>query len=485
MAERLSAIHVAGVATAVGVGLLVYSQTLAFAWDEGFHLLAAQLVKAGRTLYLDFCFPQTPLNAYWNAGWMWVLGESWRAMHAVAALCALAAVCLAAGFAWSRFPVSDWRLAAAVMAVALIGMNPLVVQFGTIGQPYALCLVLLVASFRAAVCAVERERALEAGLAGLAAGAAAASSLLAVTAGPVLLVWIVAYNRAGRRWRKAAAVAAGGTAAFVPLAWLLARDPRAVFFNVVQYHLLYRQVAWEDAMRHDVGTLSDWLDSAPALLLALLALAGLWFVRDRSGWERARRAEFYLCAWLAAAAVAYFSLAVHPVFPAYFVLAVPFLGILATAGLHSLAPQKPWRLLMALIFLVALGLGRQISGDDYTWRMLETIAHKVDAVTPRGAPILADPQVYFLTRRRPPSGMEHSDSHKLDFPAARAVVLHLASEAEVVRRIEAGAFAAVESCSDYKSFEDSAARRYAHSEEIEDCHLYWGRNSAPGIGLQQ
>ncbi|HMB35089.1 MAG TPA: hypothetical protein VKV41_13705, partial [Methylomirabilota bacterium] len=43
---------------------LVYSQTRAFAWDESYHLLAAQLILAGKTPYLDFCFPQSPLNAY-------------------------------------------------------------------------------------------------------------------------------------------------------------------------------------------------------------------------------------------------------------------------------------------------------------------------------------------------------------------------------------------------------------------------------------
>jgi len=68
-------------------GLVAYSQTKAFAWDEGFHILAAQLIKHGKRPYIDFVFSQTPLNAYWNAGWMAVFGESWRVPHAIAALC--------------------------------------------------------------------------------------------------------------------------------------------------------------------------------------------------------------------------------------------------------------------------------------------------------------------------------------------------------------------------------------------------------------
>src|SRR5437870_3893225 len=94
--------------------LLAYSQTVAFAWDEGFHLLAAQLIKSGKRPYIDFCFPQTPLNAYWNAGWMPVFGESWHTAHAVAALATACAILLTGSFLLARFPVPRWRLAAAL-----------------------------------------------------------------------------------------------------------------------------------------------------------------------------------------------------------------------------------------------------------------------------------------------------------------------------------------------------------------------------------
>ncbi len=60
-----------GTALLLAAALLIYSQTYSFADDEGFHLLAAQLIGRGHRRYLDFFFPQTPLNAYWNAvGWV-------------------------------------------------------------------------------------------------------------------------------------------------------------------------------------------------------------------------------------------------------------------------------------------------------------------------------------------------------------------------------------------------------------------------------
>src|SRR5215467_441506 len=85
-------------------GLLTYSQTKAFHEDEGYHLLAARMINQGRTPYLDFCFPQPPLNAYLNAAWMRVFGQTWRSTHVLSTLETAGAILLAAWFMLSRFP---------------------------------------------------------------------------------------------------------------------------------------------------------------------------------------------------------------------------------------------------------------------------------------------------------------------------------------------------------------------------------------------
>jgi hypothetical protein len=454
--------------------MLVYSQTRALAWDEGYHLVAAHLVKAGLRPYLDFCFPQTPLNTYWNAGWMWVLGESWRAIHAVAALLCCITAWLVAGWARTRFPDAEWRGAASLSVLLAVGLNVLIVQYGAIGQAYALTLILIVTAFRFAVKAVETERVGVAALAGLAAGGGAAATLLSAPVGVVLLVWMLVYNQAGNRWKKAAALAAGEAAAFLPLVWLFLQDPAKVFFNVVQYQLLYRQVAWEGAVAHDMRVWITWLDSSHGLLLALLSAGGLLYLKYRSGWERARRAEFYLCAWLAAALLLHISSA-HPVMRQYYMLAVPFLAILAAACLYGLGSRAWWPVAALAVVMVA-GLAKTISEENaYTWPKLEKLAQLVDRVTPRDAPILADENIYFLTRRTPPSGLELNDSHKLDFAKDKAAWLHLVSEAEVERQIEGGEFAAVESCGEYEGFDESAAATYKQKAEAAGCKVYWGR----------
>jgi hypothetical protein len=476
-----------GAVSILAAHLVVYSQTEAFAWDEGFHLLAAQLIKSGKKPYLDFCFPQTPLNAYWNALWMGVFGESWRTAHALAAVATAGAILLTADFLLARFPVTRWRLAAALTAALTVGLNQIVLYFGSIGQAYGLCLFLIVAAFRLAISSVDRKSLLVPGLAGLFAGAAVASSLLTAPLGPVLLLWILIHNRAGARTAKLAAFLAGSAIAFQPLLWLFLKSPRQVLFSVIQYHLLYRQVGWPGAIRHDLEVMVSWIDSSQALILGLLAAAGLLFVVFRSQWDRARRAEFYLCGWLAVALWAQISSA-HPNFPQYFILLVPFLGILASVGLYAIGsqmydPDRPFWPVVVYGVLLSLGLAKSLyeERDDFTWRDFEAIAGKVDQVTPPNAPLLADEHVYFLTRRPPLSGMELRDSHKLELPAALANSMHIVSAAELDRRIQAGVFSTVETCSftDEKIEALGLARLYSQKAQIEDCTVFWDRQSQP------
>src|SRR5579863_6162384 len=162
-----------GVVGIIFAGLIAYSQIQAFSWDEGFHLLAAALIRSGKRPYLDFCFPQTPLNAYFCSGWMLLFGESWRATHVVASCLTAAAILLIAHHFLRRFPIRAWRLAGAITVALFVGLNDTVVFFGTIAQAYALCLLLLVASFRLAVLAVSRVTPWLAGAAGLLVSAAA------------------------------------------------------------------------------------------------------------------------------------------------------------------------------------------------------------------------------------------------------------------------------------------------------------------------
>jgi|SRR5580658_80646 hypothetical protein len=464
----------------------VYAQTRAFAWDEGFHLVTAQSINRGKRPYLDFCFPQTPLNAYWNAGWMRVFGGTWRTPHAVAGAMTALAVLLVAGYLLRRFPEPGWRLAAAVAAVCSFGLNNMVVEFGTIAQAYALCLFLIVCAFLFTVTAVDRVRPWFSGVAGLLACAAANCSLLTAPVAPVLLVWMLICNRAGSRWAKLGAFGAGGAVACAPLAWLFVQGPQQTIFNVLHYNLLYRQREWEGALAHNFGEWFAWVGSPQALILGLLGLAGLLFLRKRSTWESAQRREFYLCAWLAVALMAHISTAT-PTFRRYYLLAVPFLAILACAGLYDVgsrlgSPDRPWVPVLIVSLLTGACLAKTLaeSWDDFSWPTVEKIAAKVKQVTPSQAVLYADEPTYAVTRHVPPPGLELADSHKLDFPPAVARELHVISEKELDRQLKAGVFDVIEMSDDDTRIDKLGIRKmYVHSAEVEDYDIFWGKQTAP------
>lgn len=466
----------------VAAGLEVYAQTRAFAWDEGFHLVAAQSINRGMRPYLDFCFPQTPLNAYWNAGWMAVFGESWRVPHAMAALCSAGAAILTAGFVFSRFPVAGWRLPGALIAGLSVGLNVVVVRFGGIAQAYGLGTLALTAAYCFGVRAVERRSAVSAGLAGLGCGIAAASSLLSAAASPVLLIWILVYHRAGLRWPKFAAFVLGHVVPFLPVLWLFIQGPRQVWFCVVQYNALYRESDWPGALRHNLEIFTIWIDCGPALLLLLLAAGGLLFIYFRSGWEPQRKAEFYLCAWLSGALGVYISM-VRPTFSRYYIFAIPFIAILAVAGLYAAGSSlykadRPWLPVQVLALLLSFGLAKSLyeERDNMVWGDLEKTARKVNEVSRPRQRLYADEAIYFLTRREPPSGMEMENSHKFKFAAAELKLLHLIPQAELNRQVQAGAFDTLETCADEDDIKERGyAKVYATSAAAGECTVFWNK----------
>lgn len=468
----------------LAAGLLVYSQTMAFHWDEGFHFLTAHLISNGRRPYLDFFFPQTPLNAYWNAAWMGTFGPNWRVVHAVAALATLGSVLLIAQYLFTLFPDPRWRPAVAFAALALFGMQSLVWEYGALSQAYPLCLLLVVAAFRAATAAVGRGRCGMSVLAGVSAGAAAASSLLMAAASPVLLIWMWLNNRAGKRGTKAAAFVAGAVAPFAPVLVLFAHGPHQVIFDILKYHSIYRRVEWEGATVHDIGIVTDWVNGSPSLLLVLLAAAGLLFLK-KIGFDHYRRAEVHLCVWLALAIGAQ-NIFAHPTFPQYFVFLIPFLTVLGAIGFYAVAvrladPDHPRGPVIVMLCIAALCLGNSIyeDRDSYTWRQLERVVEKVKQVTPKGVPLLAPEQLYVLARWPVPSGLEHDDAHKLQFAPAESARLHIMPKAELDRQIKGGVFPTAVICDDDRESEVEGWNVYSQKADFGECTVFWQLEKRP------
>src|ERR1039457_1671994 len=468
----------------IEAGLLVYALARALAWDEGFHLLAAQLIKGGQKPYLDFCFPQTPLNAYWNALWMQLFGDNWRVTHVAAALATGGAILLAADYVLTRFPVRRWRLAGGLAVALVVGLDPAVVEFGPGGQAYGICMFLTVAAFRVAFVGVGRRGVPWPAAAGFLVSAAAASSLLTAPAVPVLLVWMLVYNQIGSRMAKLATFVVGAAIPFLPVVWLFWKSPYPVYFNLFGYHLFFRRVKWEGAGSHDFETLTSWIDSGATLILGLLAVAGVLYVVRRSGWDRALRAEYYLCAWIALLMGGEIATA-HPTFAWYFILIIPFLGILAGAGFYSIGsrlygPDRPKWAVAVLAALLCFALMRSLydDGGSLTWHDLDKLAKKANEVTPRNASMWADEHIYFLTRRARSGGMEFAPAHKLDMALPQAAKLHILPGVELDRRVKAGVYDTIATCDDDDRIKElGLSDLYAKKADIASCAVNWDKKS--------
>jgi hypothetical protein len=491
-----------GAFAVIAAGYVVYSQTLAFHWDEGFHLLAARAIAAGKTPYVDFIFPQAPLNAYWNAAWLRVFGDSWRATHISATVLLLGAIALTTQYLYRRFPDARWRGNAALVGVLLFGLNVFVLEYGPIAQAYAFAMFMTAAAFRASVAAVERPVWRMAALAGLCAGAAAGGTLLAAAPGPAFLAWILIYNQRGSRFAKFGGFAAGALAAFSPIVYLFAKGPRQAWFNLVQYQVIYRRVDWPGAGVHDVDVLTAWINRSQDLILLVLALGAVVLLRrafkfdahnaaDRDAalngprmkappWDRAERAPFILCICICVAVGLQNGVA-HPTFIQYFLPMTPAATILATLGLYALAIRidvvdRPGRLIAALTCVFVLGLGRGLfdDRDSYTFRKLQEVAKKVEEATPRNGTLLAEEQIYFITHRPAPPGIEFGFAHKLDLGAERNALLHIIPKKEMEARISARAYETDAICDDTDEVDRvDGLGLYAQKSDFGECTVFW------------
>lgn len=455
------------------IAQIAYSVTWSFIWDEGFHIVAAQLIANGKRPYIDFCFPQTPLNAYINAGILLAFGDSWKPVHLVAALYICGAIWLIADFVQSRLPSEHWRTPCALAAGVLFGLNELVVEFGAAAQAYAIGMFLVTAAFRAALPAVKPKRLLFVALAGLCAGGAAASTLLTAPVALVIFVWLI-ISRV--QLYKLALYLVTCAIPFTPVIWLYAVAPKQTVFNVLQYQAIFRRVNWGDVNLRDIDSLTSWLTSPPALILAALVAAAIIFlVRERNQNSRG----FWLAAACGLSLVLFISTA-HPTFERYFNVSVPFFSMLAglglfVAGSRLATPKHAWVACGVVMALTWSMFFRELFDDrDNThWDDYEEVAQQVAEVTPVNSTLFAEEIVYFLLKRTPPEGMSFSYTEKLDLPAQQEKLFHIVSEKELKKRVQSGEFYTLQTCKDSIVDEYEPSKYFKKHEQPSDCDVFW------------
>src|SRR5579871_1527326 len=138
----------ASLAFVFAVSILLSQWPLAF--GDTYHLLAAQMVAAGRKPYLDFFVQQVPLYPLICGAWLRLFGTSWHAANLFSGLLICGSASIVARIASRIFAEPEWGGKGSVIAVLLFGLNLQVAQSGDDAQPYALCIFFSLAAWLAA-----------------------------------------------------------------------------------------------------------------------------------------------------------------------------------------------------------------------------------------------------------------------------------------------------------------------------------------------
>ena len=446
------------------------------AFGDTYHLLAAQMVAAGRKPYLDFFVQQVPLYPLICGAWLRIFGTSWQAANLFSGLLICGSAALVARIAQRIYGESEWAAKGSIIAVLLFGLNLLVAQSGDDAQPYALCMFFCLAAWLAAL--DQRPTATRTFLAGLAAGAAVNTSLLASPFFLTLTGWCVAQTAQPDRFRRLLWLAGGAAVASIPLAYLAMLAPAQAWFDIVEFQLFYRTAAPglpKNIVAHNLHENLDWVRSIQGAVLVLLSLSGSLLLFDRKAPAATRRSVGYA---VSIAAVWALYLALVPLtWQMYFVLVIPYASLLAAAGLGQLcarAKLSQWssKIVVSTILLYSLGLAIPlvagvISRRPGRWAPPEDAARIVNAHTSPNEPVYSDDEsIYVAARRIPPRGLENRFGAVLRLPGGEI------NEDQ----LRAGGFAAVVLAKENNDARIQGIRgggRYQQSTETKDYVVFW------------
>ena len=477
----------------IATALVVISQSTFQHGDEGFHLLASQLINSGKQPYLDFFYQHTPFYIYSNALWMRMFGDSWRSAHFLSAVLTTATVGMIAGYVASRMPTLRWRYIWAAVAATFLGTNALVTDQALLGKPYALSIFLLFAAHLLTLRATTRGSR-SAFWPGAAVTAGIGVSLLAAPAAPVLLGWLLWHAPKQDRWRMFLWFMSGAAVATIPLAVLAIEAPQQMWFDTFLYHLLWRPEGWVASHGGLKTVWIEWLSSTQGMVLLLLALIGVAFaLTAQAGKEPRFESELRLAALLAVILAGCFCLT-RPTFAQYFLLVAPYMAILATAGMFAVATRvcpgihSVWFvgvLVGVFLFAGARSVRRHLLHPGKTWAETEQIADLINEVTPPQSPVYSsDGAIYFAARRIPPSGLENNYAFKVELPAERSKLLRIISQREINEAVARGKFEAAVAWSRLEAEKLNLDSNYIECRDFPGHFVYWQRRIEDATSIQ-
>jgi hypothetical protein len=428
------------------VAILISQRPLLF--GDPYHVLACQLVAAGKKPYVDFFFQQTPLYPLICGTWLRIFGSSWYAANLLSALLVGGSATVLANLARKTFSESGWAVTGSVVTLLFFGLNLQLVRWGNVAQPYALCMLFCLLAWPPNFSArPARTRLFSVGLAG---GAAVNTTMLSLPFLLVLTGWIAFRTAKSDRTCSLFWFSCGAAVASLPLIYLGILAPTHAWFGIVEYHLFHRGDGWTDIPQWNLREVFRWITSTQGVLLAFLSLAALPVLFERKT-PTSMRHPLQFVASVSFSWDLFLSLP-RPTFFTYYVLLLPYVCLLAAAGVLGMA-NRMWSPRWAPIFLVGTALLYSYEGvkppisnwlshapDDLA--EYEETARQVNSVTNSNDAVYADYEaIYAVARRLPPRGFEKLFSPAIELPFEELERVGLVAPETVDAQLRAGRFA--------------------------------------------
>jgi hypothetical protein len=431
------------------LAILISQRPLAL--GDPYHVLACQMVAAGRKPYFDFFFQQAPLYSLACGAWMRIFGSSWYSTNLLSVLFVCCSSTVMARIASQAYSEAGWGVKGSIVVVLLFGLNLQLAQWGDIAQPYALCMFLCLLAWPAVF--VARPTRTRFFWSGLAAGAAVNTTLLSFPFLVVLTGWSIYQTAKPDRYRGLLWLSYGVCVASIPLAYLAILAPSQTWFGMVEYQLFHRDDAgaWTNITRWNLFQVFQWTTSTQGVLLLFLSLAGLPSLFDSKA-PASTRNSLQFAASIAFSWALFLSLP-RPTFALYYVLVIPYVCLLASAGLWGIT-SRMWSPRWASIVLVGTVL---LYSPDRMWPYvrssltstdeladLEETARQINAVTVPNDPVYADHEaIYVVARRLPPPGLENSFGAEVRLRPDEYARAGIVPPERIEAQLRAGSFAAV------------------------------------------
>lgn len=406
-----SKLHTTAAFFAVLAVMIPFVSYRLIAGDEGFYVLAAKLVSEGRTLYLDFFYPQMPLVPWVYGAWMKVFGTTWDSARILSAILtsALGAILfsylLRYGRAWA------W------LGLLLFVSNTLIFAWYTTVKTFTLSTLLLFGSYYFLEPGSKLNNTLKLILAGLLFGLAVETRLFFAGLYPIF-IFIIFQRGDPLEGRLKQLIIFSFSAAFalLPTFHLMLNDYAVFEFNNLGYHLIRSGKDAASALQ------AKWTITKTVLALrasyqidgiqfALLLLFG--FLAEVRSWLMTRQTSG---AFLIALGLFGLNLIPTPTYVQYFCTLIPFLII----GTIDTLRRSPVLLILpsifAYLFFVQSDLTKYMKtgvgvlgisageAENKTPIALSIIGTKISNSLPNNEPLLAEWPGFLV------------DSHALPWP---------------------------------------------------------------------